>query len=107
VATVSSVTIDCYFSALLSIVYFLHSLDRPRVYGHVVAPGSEDRREFHMTDVVRTTLPPMLRLRPSRTRDHPEADTTVKLTPEAVDREQTFGWLRSDRRLGNDYERKV
>ena len=57
------------------------------MYGRVVAPGSEDRREFTMMDVIRTGLPPMLRSRPLRIRDHPEDDITVKLGPEAVDSE--------------------
>ena len=50
-----------------------------------MASGSEHRREFHVTDVIRTGLPRILRSRPSRIREHPEGDTTVKLTPEAVD----------------------
>ncbi len=55
------------------------------MYGRVVAPGSEDRREFHVTDVIRTDLPTILRSRLSRIRDHPgDDDTTIKLTPEAV-----------------------
>ena len=55
------------------------------MYGGVVAPGSESRREFHVTFVIRTDLPTILRSRLSRIRDHPEDDTTIKLTPEAVD----------------------
>ena len=60
-------------------------LSQPRVYGLVVAPGSEDRREFHMTDVIRIGLPSNVCLRPARIRDHPRDDTTVKLKPETAD----------------------
>ena len=72
-----------------------------------MAPGSEDRREFTMTDVIRTGLPPMLRSHPSRIRDHPEDDITVKLGPEPVDSEADVRMAGRDRRLDNDYERKV
>ncbi len=71
-----------------------------------MAPGSEDRREFHMTDVIRTGLPPMLRSRPSRIRDHPEDDTTVKLTPEAVDCGADVRIAVEGPATDKDYERK-
>ncbi len=73
-----------------------------------MAPGSEDRREFYVTDVIRTGLPPMLSSLPSRIRDYPRDDTTVKLTPEAVDCEADARIAAQGPATGQkDYERKV
>ena len=70
-------------------------------------PGSEDRREFDVMDVIRTGLPPMLRSRPSRLRDSPRTIQPLSRPPKRWIVERTFGWLRRNRRLGKDYERNV